>query len=66
MGVKVRRVKRLRLLVRLAYLLNRTPPRSKVSKLSILLDLEWMFGRLCHEVSYAAFSNSEQPSRPTT
>lgn len=54
------------LLVRLAYLLNRIPRRSNDARLGILLDLEWIFGRLCHEASYATFSNSEHPSRRAT
>ena len=66
MGVEVPKVKRVPLLVRLAYLLNRVPRRSNKSRLGVLLDLEWIFGRLCHETSYAAFSNSEHPSRLAT
>ena len=66
MGIKISRAKRVPLIVRLAYLLNRIPRRSNKSRLGLLLDLEWIFSRLCHEASFTVFSNSEHPLRVTT
>ena len=66
MGIRVAREKSLPVLVRLAYLVNRLPRRSNRSRLGLLLDLEWVLSRLCHEASYAEFDAATHPSRVIT
>ena len=66
MGIRVPREKTIPLSVRLAYLANRLPRLSRTSRLSLLLDLEWMLNRLCHEESFALFSREDHPLRQAT
>ncbi len=66
MGIRVPKEKTIPLSVRLAYLANRLPRTSRTSRLSLLLDLEWMVNRLCHEESFALFSEEEHPLRQAT
>ncbi len=66
MGIRVPEEKPVPLFVRLAYMVNRLPRRSKTSRLSFLLDLEWLLGRLCHEESFALFSREDHPLRQAT
>jgi SAM-dependent methyltransferase len=66
MGIRVPKEKTIPLFVRLAYLVNRLPRKSRTSRLSLLLDLEWILNRLCHEESYALFSKEDHPCRQAT
>ncbi len=62
MGVKLKRQKRRNLLVSILYRLIKIPLSSK-TKLKLFLDLEWIFSRLCNDVSMTYYENSTHPWR---
>ena len=66
MGIRVPREKTIPLSVRLAYLANRLPRLTRTSRLSLLLDLEWILNRLCHEESIALLGRDDHPLRQAT
>ena len=63
MGVKLKREKSRNFWLSLLYRIHRILPISVEKKLSLYLDMEWIFDRLAHETSFKVFSEKEHPIR---
>ncbi len=63
MGVQLRREKQRNLLVSILYKLHNLVPLSSKRKFKLYLDLEWIFDRLAHEMSFLHYSPSDHPAR---
>lgn len=66
MGVKLKRKKGRNVLLSVIYRLHKLLPLSQKKKLSLYLDLEWIFDRLAHETSFRVFDENEHPIRMHT
>ncbi|HRG51202.1 MAG TPA: class I SAM-dependent methyltransferase [Bacteroidia bacterium] len=63
MGVTFKRKKKKNLLLSLIYRLNKIPILSKKKKFELLLNLEWIFERLVHEMSFDLYNETKHPLR---
>ena len=61
MGVKLNRKKPRNILLTVIYRLNSIIPVSAKNKLKLFLDLEWIFNRLSHEISFKLYKDVEHP-----
>jgi len=66
MGVKLKREKNRNFWLSFLYRIHRILPLSSKKKLSLYLDMEWIFDRLAHETSFKVFSEKEHPIRVHT
>lgn len=66
MGVKFNRKKRRVYLMSLAYKFHRFLVLPDKIKIKLYLDLEWIFNRLSHEMSFSQYSPTEHPFRVET
>ncbi len=66
MGIIVSRKKSRNLFFSLIYRIQKFIPISNVKKFKLYLNLEWIFDRLSHELSYKVYSPSEHPQRIST
>ncbi|HWY12583.1 MAG TPA: class I SAM-dependent methyltransferase [Bacteroidia bacterium] len=63
MGVKLSRKKPKQFLVSSIYRLQKLLPLSSAVKLKLFLNLEWIFDRLSHEMSFKVFNTESHPLR---
>jgi len=63
MGIKLSRKKTKNLLLSIIYRMQKLLPLSNKTKLKLYLDLEWIFDRLSHEISFKIYSPNEHPVR---
>ncbi len=63
MGVKLERKKPRILLLTILYRLHKILPLSKRTKIRLYLDLEWIFDRLAHEMSFVVYKPNDHPWR---
>jgi SAM-dependent methyltransferase len=63
MGIQTSRIKPKNLLLSIIYRLQKILPLSKTAKLKLFLNLEWIFDRLAHEMSFKYYSPLEHPVR---
>lgn len=63
MGVKLKREKSRNFWLSLLYRIHNILPLSSKKKLSLYLDMEWIFDRLAHETSFRVFNEKEHPIR---
>lgn len=63
MGIKTSRKKPRNLLLSIIYRLQKVLPLSKRAKFKLFLDLEWIFDRLSHEMSFKYYSTDRHPFR---
>lgn len=63
MGIKLDRKKPKKFLLRLIYLFQKFLPLSAPAKFKLFLNLEWIFDRLSHEMSFKIFTNETHPIR---
>ena len=63
MGIKLERKKERNWLLTIIYRLHKILPFSSKRKLRLYLDIEWIFYRLAHEVSFQHYQANEHPLR---
>lgn len=63
MGLTLERKKRKNLLLSLIYWLSKLLPLSRERKFIFFLNLEWIFERLAHEMSFKIYSTEKHPLR---
>lgn len=61
MGIKISREKPKNRLLSLIYILEKILPISDKAKFKLFLNLEWIFNRLSHELSFKYYSTEEHP-----
>lgn len=66
MGVKLKREKPRNLLLSFLYKISRVLPLGSSRKFKLFLDLEWIFDRLSHEMSFKVYSQEDHPFRKFT
>lgn len=66
MGVKLTRKKPKVILLSVIYRLHKLLPLSSKTKIKLYLNLEWIFDRLAHEMSFKNYSPEEHPLRKFT
>ena len=66
MGIKLSRKKPKVLLLSIIYRIHKLLPLSKRSKFKLYLDLEWIFDRLSHEMSFQLYAPEKHPWRSFT
>lgn len=66
MGLKFARKKERNWLVTICYRLHRLLPLSSTKKLKLYLNLEWMFDRLAHEMSFKYYAPDKHPFRESS
>lgn len=63
MGIKLDRKKPKNILLSIIYRLSKILLINNARKLRLYLDLEWIFDRLAHEVSFKTYNENEHPVR---
>lgn len=63
MGLKLNRNKKRHFLLSILYRIHKILPLSHRAKLSLYLDLEWIFDRLAHEESFRNYEAEQHPIR---
>lgn len=63
MGIKLDRHKPRNLLLSIIYKLQKVLPLTNKSKFKLFLNLEWIFNRLSHEMSFKLYSPEKHPVR---
>src|SRR5437868_6012388 len=63
MGIKVSRKKPRNLLLSFIYRTQKILPLSSASKFRLFLNLEWIFERLSHEMSFKMYGHENHPVR---
>jgi SAM-dependent methyltransferase len=66
MGIKLPRKKPKQFLLSFIYRVQKLLPLGNKAKLRLFLNLEWIFDRLAHEMSFKVFSSDEHPIRTYT
>jgi 2-polyprenyl-3-methyl-5-hydroxy-6-metoxy-1,4-benzoquinol methylase len=63
MGIKTSRQKPKNILLSLIYRLQKILPLSNAARFKLFLNLEWIFDRLSHEMSFKLYSTDNHPAR---
>ena len=63
MGVKLKRKKDRNILLTIIYRVSKVLPFTKEYKLKLFLNLEWIFDRLAHEMSFSVYDADKHPFR---
>lgn len=63
MGIRIQRKKPSNLLMSTIYRLQKILPLTNAAKFKLFLNLEWMFNRLSHEMSFKLYSAEKHPVR---
>jgi SAM-dependent methyltransferase len=62
MGIKIKRIKPRQMLASVLYRLRKLPLSNR-SKFKLFLNLEWIFNRLSHELSFEVYNSQNHPWR---